>query len=51
MSEPEKPDPMDGLKREPIRIGVQNLQTEKSRRHQEGTEGGELLAQGDSTAG
>ena len=25
MSKPEKPDPMDGLKREPIRIGVAEL--------------------------
>lgn len=52
MSEPEKPDPMDGLKREPIRIGVAELaDREIPPAPGEGTEGGELLAQGDSTAG
>jgi len=35
MSEPEKPDPLDGLSASQLELVLQNLQTEKSRRHQE----------------
>ena len=52
MSEPEKPDPLDCLKHEPIRIGAAELtEREISPTPGEGTEGRDILAQGNSTTG
>jgi hypothetical protein len=43
MSEPEKPDPLDGLSASQLELVLQNLQSEKSRRQAERSAKGEII--------